>query len=94
MFLKAAKLLNEASKTIESDRSAGNEEEEEVLSILRQIEQDVDRTMPGDRLFDEGAEGGIKLRRILVAYSVHVNRDIGEFGKDFHFKCFKSHYFA
>lgn len=50
--------------------------DEETRSILKQIELDVNRTMPGHRLFDDGAEGGIKLRRILVAYSIHVNRDI------------------
>ena len=50
---------------------------DEVLAILKQIELDVNRTMPGHRLFDDGAEGGVKLKRILVAYSVHVNREIG-----------------
>lgn len=38
----------------------------------------MNRTMPGHKLFDDGAEGGVKLRRILVAYSVHVNRAIGK----------------
>lgn len=45
---------------------------------MKQIELDINRTMPGHKLFDEGAEGGVKLRRILVAYSVHVNKAIGE----------------
>lgn len=50
--------------------------DEETRSILKQIELDVNRTMPGHRLFDDGAEGGVKLRLILVAYSIHVNRAI------------------
>lgn len=54
------------------------EDDDEVGSILKQIELDVNRTMPGHKLFDEGAEGGRKLRRVLVAYSVHVNREIGK----------------
>ena len=52
--------------------------DDETQSILKQIELDVNRTMPGHRLFDDGAEGGVKLRLILVAYSIHVNRAIGK----------------
>lgn len=52
--------------------------DEESHSILKQIELDVNRTMPGHRLFDDGAEGGVKLRHILVAYSIHINKAIGE----------------
>lgn len=73
-------MLDEADKTV-AELSSGDRDESdaEVCSILRQISQDVERTMPENRNFDDGAEGGIKLRRILVAYSVHVNREIGKF---------------
>jgi len=50
--------------------------DEETRAIMKQIELDINRTMPENRLFDEGAEGGLKLRRILVAYSIHVNRAV------------------
>lgn len=76
----AAKLLEEASRTIEEEEENGLSSlisnDNETQSILKQIELDVNRTMPGHKLFDDGAEGGIKLRRILVAYSIHVNRAI------------------
>lgn len=75
----AAKLLGEASKTIDAGEQNNGLVDEETQSILKQIELDVNRTMPGHKLFDDGAEGGIKLRRILVAYSIHVNRAIGEY---------------
>lgn len=48
-----------------------------VARILRDIEQDVERTVPGQWQLEDGADGVVKLRRILVAYSVHINRDIG-----------------
>ena len=78
-------MLKEASKTIaqlEAANSADSPEfDDETLAILKQIELDVNRTMPGHKLFDDGAEGGVKLRRILVAYSIHVNRAIGELSR-------------
>lgn len=74
----ATKILEEATKTIESDEK-GELNEDEIQSILKQIELDVNRTMPGHKLFDDGAEGGVKLKRILVGYSIHINRAIGRY---------------
>lgn len=59
-----------------NESASSRPEDSEFRAILKQIDLDVNRTMPGHRLFDDGAEGGIKLRRILVAYSIHVNREI------------------
>lgn len=70
-------MLTDATKTIEAENASSNVDEE-LHSILKQIELDVNRTMPGHKLFDDGAEGGVKLRRILVAYSIHINRAIGK----------------
>lgn len=69
----AAKLLQQADKTLASGVA---NQDEESQGILKQIDLDVNRTMPGHKMFDDGAEGGVKLRRILVAYSLHVNRAI------------------
>lgn len=86
---QTADLLEAAQATLDARGVAANcnnnnnntdDDDEEVQMILKQIDLDVDRTMPGHKLFDVGQEGGIKLRRILVAYSVHVNREIGEWG--------------
>lgn len=78
----APALLEEAKRTIElaaaNESVEGHQMDEETQSIMKQIELDVNRTMPGHRLFDDGAEGGVKLRRILVAYSIHINRAIGK----------------
>ncbi|KAG9510692.1 TBC1 domain family member 2A, partial [Fragariocoptes setiger] len=49
----------------------------QVEQIVKQIELDINRTMPGNKLFDDSAEGGIKMKRILCAYSIHVNPTIG-----------------
>lgn len=75
--LQAPKLIELASQTIEEAVEKLASFDDETQAILKQIELDVNRTMPGHRLFDDGAEGGVKLRRILVAYSIHVNRAIG-----------------
>lgn len=74
----AEQLLQEAAKTIEQRHEPSVSQE--ITATLRQIEQDVDRTMPGNSHYEDGAEGGVKLRRILVAYSVHINQEIGELG--------------
>lgn len=76
LWSQIATILGDAKTTIESE-DAGGVSDEDTQSILKQIELDVNRTMPGHKLFDDGAEGGVKLRRILVAYSIHVNRAIG-----------------
>lgn len=78
-FQQAPKLLEEARKTISEEEEMSLIADDETQAILKQIQLDVNRTMPGHKLFDDGAEGGIKLRRILVAYSIHVNRAIGKF---------------
>jgi hypothetical protein len=74
---QAPYLIEQAKQTIERADDKTASFDEETQSILKQIELDVNRTMPGHRLFDDGAEGGVKLRRILVAYSIHVNKAIG-----------------
>lgn len=73
-------LLQEADKTIQDSAAERLDQpgfDDETKSILKQIELDLNRTMPGHELFDVGAEGGAKLQRILVAYSIHINRAIG-----------------
>lgn len=77
-------LLQEATKTIEDsvmahvdDDEQANMIDDDTKSILKQIELDLNRTMPGHELFNVGAEGESKLQRILVAYSIHINRAIG-----------------
>lgn len=75
-----SKLLHEAAETINKNIGNGNEDDE-TKSILKQIELDLNRTMPGHELFNDGSEGGAKLRRILVAYSIHINRAIGEWNQ-------------
>ena len=69
--------MDSAGQTIGQFNDDLDNFDEDTQAILKQIELDVNRTMPGHRLFDDGAEGGVKLRRILVAYSIHVNRAIG-----------------
>ena len=75
----AADLLDAARGTIEKYANIitdADERSDEIESIIRQIDLDVHRTMPGHAMF--ASEVGIsKLRLILVAYSVHVNPMIG-----------------
>lgn len=62
------------SSSCETSSSDLSSDSERVIRILRDIEQDVERTVPGQWQLHDGV---VKLRRILVAYSVHINRDIG-----------------
>lgn len=59
-----------------NERPDANERSEAIESIIRQIDLDVHRTMPGHEMFSS-PEGINKLRTILIAYSVHVNPLIG-----------------
>lgn len=63
-----------ASSSCETSSTELSSDSERVVRILRDIEQDVERTVPGQWQLHDGV---VKLRRILVAYSVHINRDIG-----------------